>query len=77
MNKHLKLVREFHDALSFPQAEQGENAHLSEMDIIMRQALLMEDGSELFRAIKAGDMVEILAGMIDLAYCALCAIAIQ
>ena len=23
MNKHLKLVREFHDALSFPQAEAG------------------------------------------------------
>ena len=77
MNKHLKLVREFHDAFSFPQAEQGGNVRLSEMDIIMRQALLMEEGSELLRAIKAGDMVEILAGMINLAYCALGAIAIQ
>jgi hypothetical protein len=77
MNKHLKLVREFHDVFSFPQAEQGANVRLSEMDIIMRQALLMEEGSELLRAIKAGDMVEILAGMIDLAYCALGAIAIQ
>ena len=77
MNKHLKLVREFHDAFSFPQSEQGANVQLSEMDIIMRQALLMEEGSELLRAIKAGDMVEILAGMIDLAYCALGAIAIQ
>jgi len=77
MNKHLKLVREFHDAFSFPQAEQGANVRLSEMDIIMRQALLMEEGSELFRAIKVGDMVEILAGMINLAYCALGAIAIQ
>ena len=77
MNKHLTLVREFHDAFSFPQAEQGANVRLSEMDIIMRQALLMEEGSALLRAIKAGDMVAILAGMIDLAYCALGAIAIQ
>ena len=77
MNKHLKLVREFHDASSCPQAAQGANAHLSEMDIIMYQALLMEAGSELFKAIKAGDMVEILAGMINLAYCALGAIAVQ
>ena len=77
MNKHLKLVREFHDAFSFPQAEHGANVRLSEMDIIMHQALLMEEGSELFRTIKAGDMVEILAGMINLAYCALGAVAIQ
>ena len=58
MNKHLKLVREFYDALSFPQAGHGENVRLSEMDIILRQALLMEEGSLLLRAIKAGDMVE-------------------
>ena len=77
MNNHLKLVREFHDAGSFPQAVQGANVRLSEMDIIMRQALLMEEGSKLFKAIKAGDMVEILAGTINLAYCALGAIAIQ
>ncbi len=77
MNKHLKLVREFHDAFSIPQAQQGANVRLSEMDVIMRQALLMEEGSMLFRAIKAGDMVEILAAMINLAYCALGAIAIQ
>jgi len=77
MNKHLMLVREFHDAFSFPQAEHGENVRLSEMAIILRQALLMEEGSELFRAFKAGDMVEILARMIDLSYCALGAIAIQ
>jgi Phosphoribosyl-ATP pyrophosphohydrolase len=77
MNTHLKLVREFHDAFSFPQAEHGENMQLSEMDIILRQALLMEEGSEVLRAIKAGDMVEILAGLINLAYCALGAIAIQ
>ena len=77
MNKHLKLVREFNDALSFPQAGHGENVRLSEMDIIMRQALLMEEGSLLLRAIKAGDMIEILAGMVNLSYGALGAIAVQ
>ena len=77
MNKHLKLVREFHDADGYPQAAQGANVRLSEMDIIMRQALLMEEGSELFKAIKRGDMVEILAGKINLAYCALAGIAAQ
>jgi hypothetical protein len=77
MNKHLKLVREFHGALSLPQVAQGENVKLSEMAIIMRQALLMEEGSALFRAIKAGDMVEILARMVHLSYAALGAIAIQ
>lgn len=77
MNKHLKLVREFHDAFSLPQAAHGENVKLTEMDTIMHQALLMEEGSELFMAIKAGDMVEILTGMINLAYCALGAIAVQ
>ena len=77
MNKHLKLVREFNDTLSFPQAGHGENERLSEMDIILRQALLMEEGSLLLRAIKTGDMVKILAGMVNLSYCALGGIAVQ
>jgi hypothetical protein len=77
MNKHLKLVREFHDTYSFPQAEQGANVRLSDMDIIMRQALLMEEGSTALKAIKAGDMVEILAGLVNLAYCALGAITMR
>jgi predicted HAD superfamily Cof-like phosphohydrolase len=77
MNKHLKLVRELHDAFSFPQAGHGENAHLSDMDIIMRQALLMEEGSKVLKALKAGDMVGILTELIDLSYYALGAIAMQ
>lgn len=77
MNKYLKLVRDFHDAFSFPQATQGVNTRLSEMDIILRQALLMEEGALLLRAIKSGDMVKILTGMANLAYCALGAIAAQ
>ncbi len=77
MNKHLKLVREFHDTFSLPQAEHGANARLSDMDIVMRQALLMDEGSAVLKAIKAGDMVEILAGLVNLAYCALGAIAMR
>ncbi len=77
MNKHLKLVRELHDAFSFPQAGHGANAQLSDMDIIMRQALLMEQGSRVLKALKAGDMVEVLTELIDLSYYALGAIAMQ
>lgn len=77
MNKHLKLVREFHGTVSFPQAEHGKHLHLSDMDIVMRQALLMEEGSAVLKAIKAGDMVEILAGLVNLAYCALAGVAVQ
>jgi hypothetical protein len=77
MNKHLQLVREFHDAAALPQAEHGANRHLSDMDIIMHQALLMDGGSEVLKALKAGDMAEILAGLVDLGYYALSAIAVQ
>jgi predicted HAD superfamily Cof-like phosphohydrolase len=77
MNKHLKLIRELHNTFSFPQADHGANAQLSDMDIIMRQALLMEAGSKVLKALKAGDMVELLAELIDLSYYALGAIAQQ
>jgi hypothetical protein len=47
------------------------------MEIIRYQALLMEAGSEVLKAIKAGEMAEILLGLVDLAYVALAAIAKQ
>ncbi len=77
MNKHLKLVRAFHSTFTFPQAEHGANQHLSDMDIVVHQALLMEEGSEILKAIKAGEMVDILAGLVNLAYYALGAIAMR
>ncbi len=77
MNKHLKLVREFHDAVSCPQAEHGKNEHLSDMDLVMHQALLMEDGGAVLKAIKKGEMAEILVGLVNLAYCALEALAMR
>ncbi len=76
MNEHLQLVRAFHAALSLPHTE-GTKGHLSDMDITHYQALLMEAGSEVFKAIKAGEMAEILLGLTELAYVALAAIAMQ
>jgi hypothetical protein len=75
MNEHLKLIREYHGAFLFPQAEPGTNSRLSEMDIIQYQALLMVAGSEVLQAVKAGEMAEMLVGLVDLAYVALAAIA--
>ena len=75
MNQHLAAIRAYHDAVSVPQAEHGNPVKLSDMDIIFRQALLMDGGSEIFKALKSGEMAEILAGLVDLAYYALGAIA--
>jgi len=77
MNNHLQLVREFHAAYAIPQAEFGQPGHLSDMEIITRQALLMEEGGELFNAFKKGDMAEVLAGLVNLGYAALTAVAMQ
>ncbi|QPK62021.1 nucleoside triphosphate pyrophosphohydrolase family protein [Methylomonas sp. LL1] len=75
MNKHLQLVRAFHEQFGIEQPDYPETTHLSDMDIVMRQALLMDCGSETFKAITAGDLAKILAGLVDLAYNALAAIA--
>lgn len=75
MNKHLQLVRDFHDRFGIDQPEYPETAHLSTMDIVMRQALLMDCGSETLKAVTSGDLAKILAGLVDLAYNALAAIA--
>ncbi|MGR9072908.1 MAG: nucleoside triphosphate pyrophosphohydrolase family protein [Gammaproteobacteria bacterium] len=77
MNEHLKLVREFHDVFSVSQAEHGADAKISDMNIIMCQALLMDGGSETLKAMKAGEMAAILSGLVDLAYSALGALAFR
>jgi len=77
MNEHLTLVRAFHDAFSFPQAKHGADEPLSDMDIIMRQALLMEEGAEVFKALAAAGMVAILDGLVDLGYYALGGLAMR
>lgn len=77
MNKHLNSVRSFHDAFLFPQADLQTNQVLSDIEIINYQALLMNAACEILQAMKAGEMLEILVGLIDLAYVALAAIAKQ
>lgn len=77
MNKHLQLVRDFHAAYSVPQAEFGSEGHLSDMEIITRQALLMDEGAELLNAFKRGDMAHVLAGLVNLAYASLTVVALQ
>lgn len=75
MNKHLQLVRDFNEHAGIKQPNFSETAHLSDMDIVMYQALLMDQGSTTFKAITSGDLANILAGLIDLAYTALAPIA--
>lgn len=75
MNKHLQLVRNFHERFGIKQPDYPETAHLSDMDVVMYQALLMDYGSATFKAITSGDLANILAGLVDLAYSALAPIA--
>jgi len=75
MNPHLQLVRDFHDRFGIEQPEYPDTTHLSTMDIVMRQALLMDCASETCKAITSGDLARILAGLVDLAYNALAAVA--
>lgn len=75
MNKHLALVRDFHARFGIQQPDFPETAHLSDMDIVMYQALLMDNGSTTLKAFTSGDLAKILAGLVNLAYCALAPIA--
>ncbi|MEQ1636194.1 MAG: nucleoside triphosphate pyrophosphohydrolase family protein [Methylococcales bacterium] len=77
MNEHLKAVRAFHAALNYPQVALEKQSRLSDMEVIKYQALLMEAGSETLKALEAGEMAEILLGLVDLAYVALAAIATE
>lgn len=71
MNKHLQQVKEFRARFGWPTAED----HLSEMQIVLRQAWLMDAGKQFLLALQRGDMADILARLTALAYLALHAIA--
>ena len=73
MNKHLHLVREFRESHKFPKGAD----RLSDMNIVVRQAWLMDAGKHILLAIKQGEMADILAKLTGLAYLALNAIAQQ
>lgn len=75
MTTHLDLVRAFHRQFGIVQPEFPDTAHLSDMDIVMRQTLLMQAGQDSLHAIVVSDMAKLLGGLVDLAYNALAAIA--
>lgn len=74
MHHHLALVKAIRH---HPKFTEGETPCVSDMDIILSQALLMDAGSVTFKAIKSGEIAEILAGLVALAYTALQALAMQ
>ncbi|WP_411726949.1 hypothetical protein [Methyloglobulus sp.] len=74
MHHHLELVKTMQP---HPKFKEGEIPHISDMDIIFSQALLMDAGSVTFKAIKSGEIAEILAGLVALAYTAIQALAMQ
>ena len=74
MHHHLALVKTIQP---HPKFTEGEIPRVSDMDIILSQALLMDAGSVTFKAIKSGEIAEILAGLVALAYTSIQALAMQ
>jgi hypothetical protein len=77
MNNNLLLVRDFHQQYGVLQPEYPNTKRLSDAEIVLRQSLLLQCGSDTFRAVAGGDLEKILAGLVDLAYNTLAAIALQ
>lgn len=75
MHQHLQLVRDYHERFAIKQPAYPESVPLSDMDIVMYQALLMDQGSATFKAIILGELAGILGGLVELAYTALAPIA--
>ena len=78
INKHLAMVRAFHEAFNYTQAE-----HETSGLIVMpnktrfgRMSFIAEELAEILGAIASGDRVEQLDGAVDLAYFALGTLAI-
>lgn len=65
MPDHLQLVN------SRKQLTSAAPSGLSEMALIDLQALLMQAGSATFRAIKSGEIADILTGLVSMAYTSL------
>lgn len=73
MNNYLDMVAILRND---PEFSERIDSDITEMDIIFSQALLMDAGSATFKAIKAGELAEILAGLVVLAYSALEVLAV-
>lgn len=74
MSEHLFLVK---DRMAIASVRDDGAPGLAGMDIIGMQALLMEAGSAAFRAVKSGEIANILTGLVSLSYTALEALSIM
>ncbi len=74
MNPHLALIKTTEPGFKCTDIEVSG---ISDMNLIFSQALLMDAGSLIFKAIKSGELADILAGMVALAYAALQALSFQ
>ncbi len=72
---HLELLKHWHQCAGKP--IDTDEAGLNDMDIIQFQALLMDNGADLFRAFKQGDMAVILSGLVNLSYTAMSAVVLS
>lgn len=68
MNKYLDMLATLREA---PGYRKYTGPDIPDMDIILSQALLMDAGSATFKAIKAGELAAIFAGLVALSYSAL------
>lgn len=75
MHRHLSMVRDFHEKFGINQPEEGEIGDLAIEDIVNRQALILACASETFKAIATEDLVRVMAGLVDLSFNSLAAIA--
>jgi hypothetical protein len=67
-NPQIALVEQWFQSIN--KSLDREDKALNDMEIIQFQALLMDNGANLFHAFKQGDMAVILAGLVNLAYSA-------
>ncbi len=65
-NPQIALIEQWFNSIGKSLA--SDNNGLSDMEIIQFQALLMNNGADLLRAFKQGDMAVVLAGLVNLAY---------
>jgi hypothetical protein len=70
MHDHLALLKNLK-----PMVEGRDT--VPDMEIILSQALLMDAGGITFKAIKSGEIADILVGLVALAHSALLALAMQ
>lgn len=65
-NQQIALVEQWFQSIG--KLLDNAQGALSDMEIIQFQALLMDNGANLLRAFKQGDMAVVLAGLVNLAY---------